>query len=117
MRLTPEEYERVAARAADITQTVPSYLALTGLRPEGVASSDIKGALINLRAIRRVNSGIANNLNQLTAKLHATGELDASLRAALEAAARISDRIEAAIERVSDLIDGRSLRNGDPPAD
>lgn len=68
----------------------------------------------NLRAIRRVNSGVANNLNQLTAKLHATGELDASLRAALEAAARISDRIEAAIERIGDLVDGRSLHGGRP---
>jgi len=116
VRLTEDEYERIAARATEIRQTVPSYLALTGMRPEGVAASDVKAAFINLHAIRRVNSGIANNLNQLTAKLHATGELDASLRAALEAAARISERVEAAIERIGELVDGRSVRGG-PRAD
>jgi hypothetical protein len=112
VRLTEDEYERIAARAAEIKQTVPSYLALTGLRPEGVAASDIKAALINLHAIRRVNSGIANNLNQLTAKLHATGELDAGLQAAVQAAARLSGRLEDAIGRMGQLVDGRSLRRG-----
>ncbi|MCW2539683.1 MAG: hypothetical protein JWN95_1408 [Frankiales bacterium] len=107
VRLTDDEFDRIAARAAEIKQTVPSYLALTGLRPEGVASSDIKAALIALREIQRVNAGVANNLNQLTAKLHATGELDASLRAAVGAAAGLSVRLDAVIGRVGQLVDGR----------
>ena len=86
-------------RAAEINQTVPSYLALTGLRPEGVAASDIKAALIALRAIQRVNAGVANNLNQLTAKLHATGEFNASMRTTVEAVARLAGRLEPAIDR------------------
>lgn len=96
----------MAARAAESKQTVPSYLALTGLRPEGVASSDIKATLIVLRAIQRVNAGVANNLNQLTAKLHATGELDEALPAVVAAVERTMRRVEDAISEISAVVAG-----------
>lgn len=89
---------------------MPSYLALTGLRPEGVASADIKSALVSLRALRRVHAGIANNLNQLTAKLHTTGELDRTLPAVVDAIAGLTTRIDEAVDRVGQLVDGRSKR-------
>ena len=110
MRLTTEEYASLSARAAEIGHTVPSYLALTGLRPEGVASAEIKTAMVSLRSIRRVHAGIATNLNQLTAKLHATGELDRSLPEALDAIIGLTGHLEEAIQRVTQLVDGRSKR-------
>jgi hypothetical protein len=80
VKLTKAEYQSVAAGAIAAGLTVPSYLALTGLRPEGVAAGDAKAALINARGARRVLSGVANNLNELTAKLHSTGEIDPTQR-------------------------------------
>lgn len=37
VRLTTDEYAELSAHAVEIGHTVPSYLALTGLRPDGVA--------------------------------------------------------------------------------
>lgn len=108
--MTDQEYASVCARAAEIGHTVPSYLALTGLRPEGVASADIKTALISLRAMRRVHAGIANNLNQLTAKLHTTGELDHNLPTLLVTISGLSSHLDTAIDRVAQFVDGRSKR-------
>jgi hypothetical protein len=110
VRLTADEYASLSARAAEIGHTVPSYLALTGLRPEGVASADIRSALTSLYAVRRVQSSVANNLNQLTAKLHATGELDQGLPGVLEAVARLTNHVGEAVDRVVPLVDGRSKR-------
>jgi hypothetical protein len=88
--LTEGEYRAVAARASAAGLTVPSYLALTGLRPEGVAAGDAKAALINARGARRVLSGVGNNLNQLTAKLHSTGEVDSALPVVVAAVHRVA---------------------------
>jgi hypothetical protein len=104
---TVEEYQSVVARAAAAGLTVPSYLAVTGMRPEGVDSADAKSAVTNLSGTRRVLAGVANNLNQLTAKLHATGELDDSLPAVLDAVDRLSVRVEEAVDQVAAVVGGR----------
>ncbi len=104
---TVEEYQSVVARAAAAGLTVPSYLAVTGMRPEGVDSADAKSAVTNLSGTRRVLAGVANNLNQLTAKLHATGELDDSLPAVLDAVDRLSTRVEEAVDQVAAVVGGR----------
>lgn len=110
VKLTEAEYQAVVVRAVAAGVTVPSYLALTALRPEGVASGDAKGALINARATRRVLSGVANNLNQLTAKLHATGEVDAALPAVLAAVERVMERVDDSIAEVSTVVTGGGRR-------
>ena len=107
VKLTEAEYQSVSARAIAAGLTVPSYLALVGLRPEGVAAGEAKAALINARAARRVLSGVANNLNQLTAKLHSTGETDAALPAVVAAVERVTARIDDAIAQVSTVVTGR----------
>jgi hypothetical protein len=107
VKLTEAEYQSVSARAIAAGLTVPSYLALVGLRPEGVAAGETKAALINARAARRVLSGVANNLNQLTAKLHSTGETDAALPAVIAAVARVIPRVDDAIAEVSTVVTGR----------
>jgi hypothetical protein len=106
VKLTEEEYQSVTARAVAAGLTVPSYLALAGLRPEGVASADAKAALINARGARRVLAGVANNLNQLTAKLHATGELDEALPAVVAAVERTMRRVDDAISEISVVVTG-----------
>lgn len=108
MKLTKAEYQSVAARAIAAGLTVPSYLALTGLRPEGVAAGDAKAALINARGARRVLSGVANNLNQLTAKLHSTGEIDAALPVVVAVVERVTARIDNAIAEISTVVTGGS---------
>jgi hypothetical protein len=62
---TVGEFQAVAARAAVSGLAVPSYLAVSGMRPEGVAAADAKSAVTNLAGTRRVLAGVANNLNQL----------------------------------------------------
>jgi hypothetical protein len=104
---TVEEYQAVVARAAAAGLTVPSYLAVTGMRPEGVDAADAKSAVTNLSGTRRVLAGVANNLNQLTAKLHSTGELDESLPAVVEAVERLARRVDAAVEQVAAVVGGR----------
>jgi hypothetical protein len=106
VKFTEAEYQSVTARAVAAGLTVPSYLALSGLRPEGVAASDAKAALINARGARRVLAGVASNLNQLTAKLHATGELDAALPAVVAAVERVMARVDDAIAEVSAVVTG-----------
>lgn len=107
MKFTEQEYATVALRAAAARLSVPSYLALTGLRPEGAGAADARSALTGLDGVRRVLAGVASNLNQLTAKLHSTGELDAALPAVLDAVARSTARVESAAEEVAAGVGGR----------
>lgn len=106
VRFTPEELAAVSLRAAAAGLTTPSYLAVTGLRPEGVAAADARSALINMTGARRVLAGVASNLNQLTHKLHGTGQVDASLPAVLEAVERIASRVESAIAELTTVVVG-----------
>lgn len=107
VKFTPEELQAVSLRAVAAGLSVPSYLALTGLRPEGVDSADARSALTNIVGARRVLAGVASNLNQLTHKLHGTGELDDALPVVLVAVQRISIRIEDAVSEVSTVVTGR----------
>lgn len=108
VKFTATEYQAVTARATAAALTVPSYLAVTGMRPEGVDSADAKSAVTNLSGARRVLAGVANNLNQLTAKLHTTGELDDSLPTVLDAVNRLSSRVEDAVDQVAAVVTGRA---------
>ena len=107
MKFTDDEYAAIAVRAVVAGLSVPSYLALTGLRPEGAGAADVRSALTGLDGVRRVLAGVASNLNQLTAKLHSTGELDAVSPAVLDAVARSTARVEAAAKEVAAGVGGR----------
>ena len=106
VRLTDAEHDAVSLRAVAAGLIVPSYLALSGLRLEGMAAADAKAALINARGARRVLAGVANNLNQLTAKLHGTSEADAALPAVVAAVDRVTGRVDEAIADVAALVTG-----------
>lgn len=106
VKFSVAEHDAVVARAMVAGLTVPSYLALSGLVPEGVAAGDAKAALVNARGARRVLAGVANNLNQLTAKLHGTGEVDPSLPAVVAAVERVMARVDETIADIAALVTG-----------
>lgn len=108
VRLTPGEYRVLAARAQDAGLTVPSYLALTGSRPDGVAAADARSALTNIAGVRRVLAGVAGNLNQLTRKLHGTGEIDVTLPAVLATVEELTPAVADAVGRVAAVVTGGS---------
>lgn len=101
-----EEYQAVAARAIASGLTVPSYLAVAAVRPEGTSVGEARSALTNITGVRRVLAGVASNLNQLTHKLHGTGEVDAALPAVVAAVERISERVDQAIAEVAAVVGG-----------
>jgi hypothetical protein len=107
VRFTVEELAAVSGRAVAAGLTVPSDLAWAGLRPEGVEAADAKSALTNLVGVRRVLAGVASNLNQLTRKAHATGELDPAVPAVLDAVVRLVARTQGAVEAVAVMVGGR----------
>lgn len=111
VRVTDGEYAQLARRAGAAALTVPSYLAVTGLRPDGVPIAETRSALTNLTAVRRLLIGATTNLNQLTAKLHATGELDPALPAVLAAVQRIAARTDQAVTDLAATL----ARPGDRP--
>lgn len=106
VKFTADEYAAVVLRAAAAQLSVPSYLALTALRPEGAGAADARSALTGLDGVRRVLAGVASNLNQLTAKLHSTGEVDVALPAVLDAVAGLTARVESAAEEVAAGVGG-----------
>jgi hypothetical protein len=55
-------------------------------------------------------AGVANILNQLTAKLHTTGQVDAALPAGIAAVERVMVRVDDAIAEVSAVVTGGGRR-------
>ncbi len=104
MRFTPEELASVSVRAVAAGLTVPSYLAVTGLRPEGVASADVRSALTNIAGVRRLLAGATTNLNQVTRKLHSSGEVDESLAVVAAAVERYAARADAVAATLSSVV-------------
>ena len=73
--------------------------ALAGERGETV--SERRAVLTELFALHRLVGGIANNVNQVTKKLHGTGEVPAGSPELFELAMRTCRRIEAQIDRLA----------------
>lgn len=108
VRLSDEEYLAVAARAAAARLTLPSYLATCGLKPDGVPVADLRYALIGLDGSRRLLAGATNNLNQLAARLNASGAIGESLPSVLDVVQRGVARVEEAAAAVAAVVGGRT---------
>lgn len=104
VKLTEAEFEAVSLRAAAARLTVPSFLAVTALRPAGVGEGDARSAVTNLVAVRRILDGVATNLNQIAARLNSTGQVDGALPVVLDAVERITERADGAVREVSDAV-------------
>jgi len=97
--LSDAERERITARAAELGVSVPRLLVEAALA-DGTRQtvSERHGLLAEFTGARRLVAKVSNNLNQLTAAMHSTGEVGPQLEATLHAAARTLARLERAAE-------------------
>lgn len=109
VKFTEAEFEAVSLRAAAARLTVPSFLAVTALRPAGVGEGDARSAVTNLVAVRRVLAGVATNLNQIAARVNGSGQVDAALPAVLDAVDRMTERTGDAVRAVAGAVGGRRV--------
>jgi len=103
IRVTPrfnaEEYAQVTANAAAARMAVQAWVARAAAAP-GMAlmlatKEDERAALLGeLMGLHRQFSGAARNLNQVTAKLNATGERPGELAAIVDHVERVARRVD-----------------------
>ena len=105
VRVTPEEEAQLLALALRYRVSVPKLLvdsALAGGSEAAASNASVRHALITeLFGLHRLLANVANNVNQMTRTLHATGELPPQTGEVLAAARRTAEKID-------DVIDGLS---------
>lgn len=105
VRVTPEEEAQLLALALRYRVSVPKLLvdsALAGGSEAAASNASVRHALITeLFGLHRLLANVANNVNQMTKALHATGELPPQTDEVLAAARRTAEKID-------DVIDGLS---------
>jgi predicted nucleic acid-binding protein len=105
VRVTPEEEAQLLALALRYRVSVPKLLvdsALAGGSEVAASNASVRHALITeLFGLHRLLANVANNVNQMTKALHATGELPPQTGEVLAAARRTAEKID-------DVIDGLS---------
>jgi hypothetical protein len=105
VRVTPEEEAQLLALALRYRVSVPKLLvdsALAGGSEVAASNASVRHALITeLFGLHRLLANVANNVNQMTKALHATGELPPQTGEVLAAARRTAMKID-------DVIDGLS---------
>lgn len=105
VRVTPEEEAQLLALALRYRVSVPKLLvdsALAGGNEAAASNASVRHALITeLFGLHRLLANVANNVNQMTKALHATGELPPQTGEVLAAARRTAEKID-------DVIDGLS---------
>jgi hypothetical protein len=105
VRVTPEEEAQLLALALRYRVSVPKLLvdsALAGGSEAAASNASVRHALITeLFGLHRLLANVANNVNQMTKALHATGELPPQTGEVLAAARRTAEKID-------DVIDGLS---------
>lgn len=102
VRLSDEEYERVAAGAAATNLTVPAYLARRGQEeiapvPSGgqrLTEAQMRSLVSELYALKRILSLSGNNLNQIARVANSTGEVADETVHYAALIARTLDRLE-----------------------
>ena len=101
VRVTPEEEALLLQRAAAQRVSVPRLLVEAALAARGETPTERRDAMSTLFGLHRLLAGVANNLNQMTRALHATGEMPAQTPEVLAALRRTAERIDTAIDRLA----------------
>ncbi len=103
VKVTPEEEARLLLVAQGLGVTVSRLLVESALASErGETATERARLLTELFAVHRTLAGVANNVNQIAKKLHATGELAVETGVVLGEARAVMSRIDG-------LIDGLAL--------
>ena len=101
VKVSAEEEARLVALAEAQGVTVPRLLVESALAgPVGETASERRVLITELFAVHRTVAGVANNVNQIARKLHATDELAAETSQVLAAARSTMSRIDAVIDRL-----------------
>ena len=98
VKVTPEEEARLLMLAQAQGVTVSRLLVESALAPGGSETATERARqLADLFAVHRTLAGVANNVNQIARKLHATGELAVETGVVLDEARGVMGRIDAVI--------------------
>lgn len=102
VKVTAEEEAQLVALAQEQGVTVPRLLVESAMAGErGETASERRAVITELFAVHRSVAGVANNVNQITRKLHTTDELAAETRQVLQAALATMADIDAVIDRLA----------------
>lgn len=104
VRLSDEDYARVAACAAAAGASVPAYLVMAGTRPQDPSVVTGDPVLMRvwgqeMRALRQQVYRVGLNVNQVARLLHGTGEVARNAEATYRGAARAIAALDPLIER------------------
>lgn len=100
--VTPEEEERLAARATAEGVTVPRLLIESALAEYGETASQRRALMVELFRVNRLLGSIANNVNQIARHANAGDEFPADAAAAVAAVRRICVRVDEVIAAVAE---------------
>ena len=102
VKVTAEEEARLLELAEAQGVTVPRLLVESAMAGErGETASERRALITELFAVHRAVAGVANNVNQITRKLHTTDELAAETSQVLHAARATIQRLDAVIDKLA----------------
>lgn len=104
MRVTADQETRLAAKAAERGVTISRLLVESALAGGGDAAAAKAALASDLFGVMRVLGKVGVNINQLAKVTNATGEVQPATVHALDAIARVSNRLDVFLD---DLDEGR----------
>lgn len=107
VKLSDAEYERFAAQAADEGVSLQRMLVEAAQAGGVQRARQVRRAVRELYSARHVLVAIGTNMNQMAARLNATGERDAAaMAAARDTVSRAAERLALAGEQMAAEISG-----------
>jgi Bacterial mobilisation protein (MobC) len=94
LHFTDDEYEMLAARAAEERVTIQRYIVSRAMARKLTINTALTA---ELTALRRLVANLANNVNQIARNLNSGGKPDASLTAVTSALGRTLIRLDTAV--------------------
>lgn len=101
VKVSAEEEARLVLLAGQHRVSVPRLLVEAALAEAGETPTERREAIASLFRVHRLLGSIANNVNQMAKATNATGEVQADLRATLDAVRRTAGRVDDAVDGLS----------------
>jgi hypothetical protein len=105
LRLTEDDYAKVAARAAAAGASIPAYLVMAGTRPQDSSVVTTGDPVLmrvwgqEMRGLRQQVYRVGLNVNQVARLLHGTGEVARNAEVTYRGAVRAIAALDPLIER------------------